>query len=142
MESEHEVYRIISNNTNEPQRVYSRAYHDVYDFNSIESARNSNVHDTYKDKNKYRIAKYKVTYELIDDDCDPITKKELNEIKEKEKRDDEWKQLADKTAIKLFNKHFQELSIEAQFSVKFELLKEKIGKDVEEYIKQIEKKNE
>ena len=40
-----------------------------YDFESVEQARTANVHGIYKDTKKYKIAKYKVTYELIKDDC-------------------------------------------------------------------------
>lgn len=67
---EKEVYRIHDRKTNQVQGVYSRAYHDEYDFASPESARSSNCWDAYKDKRKYKINKYKVTYELIEDDCD------------------------------------------------------------------------
>lgn len=90
MKNQYEVYRIISKDTNKPEGVYSRAYHDEYDFESIESARNANCHGIYKDKNKYRIAKYKVTYELIKDDCDPITEEELIEIDKKKKENLLW----------------------------------------------------
>ena len=65
-----EVYRIIDKQSNEPQGVYWRGNYDKYDFESVESARSSNVHGIYKDKVKYNIAKYKVTYQLIDNDCD------------------------------------------------------------------------
>lgn len=65
-----EVYRIISRETGQAQGSYSRAYCDEYDFNSASEARNANCHDMFKDKERYKIAKYKVTYELIDDDCD------------------------------------------------------------------------
>ena len=64
------VYRIIDRETGEAQGVYSRACHDEYDFRSASNARNSNCHDIYKDKSHYAIAKYKVTYTLIDGDCD------------------------------------------------------------------------
>lgn len=65
-----EVYRIIDKDTGKAQGVYSRAYHDEFDFSSVESARNSNCHDIYQNKEKYKIAKYKVTYTLIEDDCE------------------------------------------------------------------------
>lgn len=71
-----EVYRIIDRETDYLQGAYSRAYHTEYDFDSVSSARSSNCYDIYKDKAKYKIAKYKVTYELIDDDCDKPTEKE------------------------------------------------------------------
>ena len=63
-----EVYRIVDRITGEEQGAYARDYRTEYDFSSVEVARNSNVHDIYQDKGKYRIAKYRVTYELIDED--------------------------------------------------------------------------
>lgn len=64
-----DVFMIHNRESGEAQGVYSRAYHDEYEFGSAESARNANCHDVYLDKNKYRIAKYRVTYELIDEDA-------------------------------------------------------------------------
>ena len=72
-----EVYRIIDRETDYLQGAYSRAYHTEYDFDSVSSARGSNCHGIYKDRAKYKIAKYKVTYELIDEDCDKPTEKEI-----------------------------------------------------------------
>ncbi len=65
-----EVFRIISNRTGEAVGSYSRACHDEFDFGSVESAREANCHGMFKDKKEYRIAKYRVVYELIDDDVD------------------------------------------------------------------------
>jgi len=62
------VFRIINKETNEPVGSYSRAYCDEFDFNSADEARNANVHGAFQDKEKYKIAKYKVTYELLEDD--------------------------------------------------------------------------
>ena len=59
------VYRIIDRATGEAVGSYSRACRDEYDFHSEEAARNANVHGMFKDENKYRIEKYRVTYELI-----------------------------------------------------------------------------
>jgi len=64
------VYRIIGRETGEPVGSYSRAYCDEYDFRSVDSARNANCHGMFKDKEIYKIAKYKVTYELLEDDVD------------------------------------------------------------------------
>ena len=64
------VYRIIDRATQEAQGVYSRACCDEYDFGSVEQARRSNCHDIYEDRDLYAIAKYRVTYELIEADCD------------------------------------------------------------------------
>ena len=61
------VYRIINNETGEAAGSYSRSDCDEYDFNSEEEARNANCHGIFKDKDKYRIAKYKVTYELLEE---------------------------------------------------------------------------
>ena len=69
------VYKIFDNNDN-LQGAYSRSYHTEYKFDSLDEARNSNCHGEYKDKAKYKIKKYKVTYELIDDNVDPPTDNE------------------------------------------------------------------
>lgn len=65
-----EVYRIINRETGEAVGSYSRSYHEKFDFESPEEAMESNVFGIFKDKQKYAIAKCKVTYELIDPDCD------------------------------------------------------------------------
>ena len=62
------VFRIIDRETGEAQGSYSRAYCDEYDFRSPGDARRANVHGKYEDKEIYKIAKYKVTYELISED--------------------------------------------------------------------------
>ena len=64
------VHRIIDKDSGEAVGSYSRAYHDVYDFDSVYAARRDNCHGMFMDEGKYRIAKYKVTYELIEEDCD------------------------------------------------------------------------
>jgi hypothetical protein len=64
------VYRIIDRGTGEAVGSYSRAYHDEYDFESVDSARNANCHGMFQDKEKYAIATYRVVYELIDSDAD------------------------------------------------------------------------
>lgn len=64
------VYRIIDRKTGEAQGSYSRAYCDEYDFNNPDEARHANCHGMFEDKEKYAIAKYKVTYTLVDEDCD------------------------------------------------------------------------
>ena len=61
------IYRIISKSNGEAVGSYSRAYCDEFDFNSVSEARNANCQ--FKDEEKYKIAKYKVTYELIEDNC-------------------------------------------------------------------------
>ena len=62
------IYRIIDRKTGIAEGVYSRAYCNEYDFNSISEAKNSNYSGIYKDNEKYAIAKYKVTYKLLDED--------------------------------------------------------------------------
>ena len=64
------VYRIIERRTGEPVGSYSRAYCDEYDFRSVEEARRANVHGIFEDKAQYAIAKYRVTYELLEPDAD------------------------------------------------------------------------
>jgi len=59
------VFRIIDKQTGKAMGSYSRAYCDEYDFDSADEARNANVHGIFKNKDEYKIAKYKVTYELI-----------------------------------------------------------------------------
>ncbi len=64
------VFRIIDKETNEAVGSYSRACHDEYDFNSVSEARNANCHGMFENKEKFKIAQYRVTYELINDDCE------------------------------------------------------------------------
>jgi len=63
------VFRIIERATGMPRSSYSRAYGDEYDFSSVDDARRSNCHDVFQDRKKYAIAKYRVTYELLDPDA-------------------------------------------------------------------------
>lgn len=65
------VFRIIDRKTGEPQGSYSRACCDEYDFSSVEEAQGANMFGLFKDKNKYRIAKYRVIYELLEEDMEP-----------------------------------------------------------------------
>jgi len=64
------VFRIINRETGNAEGSYSRADCDEFDFKSANEARTANCHGIFKDVDKYKIAKYKVTYELIEDDCD------------------------------------------------------------------------
>jgi len=59
------VYRIIDRDTGDAVGSYSRGYSDEYDFESASQARNANCHGVFKDKSKYHIAKYRVTYTLL-----------------------------------------------------------------------------
>lgn len=63
------VCRIVDRKTEEFVGSYSRACCSEYDFDSAYQARLSNCHGEFTDEKKYKIAKYKVTYELIEDDC-------------------------------------------------------------------------
>lgn len=65
-----EVFRVIDRDTGHPVGSYNRAYSDVIDFGSVSDARSANCHGVFQDKRKYKVAKYRVTYELIDDDVD------------------------------------------------------------------------
>lgn len=65
-----EVYRIIDRKTGRPQGSYSRAYCDEYDFQSPKEARDANCDGIFRNKKRYAIAKYRVTYELIEEDVE------------------------------------------------------------------------
>jgi hypothetical protein len=65
-----EVCRIIDRKSGKAVGSYSRAYCDEYDFRSAYEARLANCSGMFTDVKKYKIAKYRVTYELIEDDCD------------------------------------------------------------------------
>ena len=65
-----EVYRIINRNKDESVGSYSRAYHDEYDFRSCSSARAANCHGIFKDKEKYKINKYILSYVLVEEGVD------------------------------------------------------------------------
>lgn len=65
-----EVFRIIDRATGEPVGSYSRACFDEFDFTSASEARRANYHGRFEDKLLFKIAKYRVTYELIEDDVD------------------------------------------------------------------------
>ena len=65
-----EVYRIIDRKTGRTQGSYSRAYCDEYDFESPEEARDANCDGIFRNKKRYAIAKYRVTYELIEEDVE------------------------------------------------------------------------
>ena len=64
----HIVYRIIDRSTDEAVGSYSRACRDEYDFESPMKARTANCHGMFADDSKYKIAAYRVTYELIADE--------------------------------------------------------------------------
>lgn len=67
-----EIFRIINRKTGEAEGSYSRACCEEFDFASENQARNSNCHGVFLNKEKYKIAKYRVTYKLITDDIDTL----------------------------------------------------------------------
>lgn len=69
-----EVFRIIDRATGKAVGSYSRAHCDEYDFYYAEEARSAGFHGAFKDERKYKIARYRVTYELIEDDV-PVVKR-------------------------------------------------------------------
>ena len=62
------VFRIFDRATGHPVGSYSRAYHDKFEFVSEEDARAANCHGMFNDKEKYKVAKYRVVYHLISED--------------------------------------------------------------------------
>ena len=62
------IYKILDHKSGESVGSYSRAYCDEYDFRSVEEARHANVHGKFEDRETYKIAKYRVIYELIEYD--------------------------------------------------------------------------
>lgn len=72
-----EVFRILNRETGSVEGSYSRAYCTEYDFASPEEARNANCHGMFRDRAKYGIARYRVTYELIEEDVDPPTQEDV-----------------------------------------------------------------
>ena len=66
------IYRVVDIEKGTFCQAYSRAYCYEVDFESAEEARSSLFNDEYQDREKYKIAKYRVTYELVDDDCDAV----------------------------------------------------------------------
>lgn len=67
---EKEVFKIVDLESGEFKGAYSRSYGDKMEFDSISDARTSNVHGMFEDKSKYKIQRWRVTYTLVEDDCD------------------------------------------------------------------------
>lgn len=80
------IFRLFDRETGRMEGAYSRAYCTEYDFRSAEEARRANCNDIFQDKAKYRVAKYRVTYELVEEDVDPPSEAEIA----KAKADAEW----------------------------------------------------
>ena len=119
------VFRIHDRKTGAVQSAYSRAYHDEKDFGSVGSARNANVHGVYKDKRKYRVAKYRVIYELIEGDCDAPTPEETEALLEAEKV---MKELIDK-ALRAENAEDLRGTIECEYLSESRLTRLKVWLD-------------
>lgn len=64
------IYRIIDRKTGESAHSYSVACGEEYDFCSVYAARIARIDGMVWDKEQYAIAKYKVTYKLLDEDCE------------------------------------------------------------------------
>ena len=64
------VYCIINRETGKAKGSYSRGYCDEFDFSSVGKARHANCRGVFENKGKFAIAKYRVTYTLLDEDCD------------------------------------------------------------------------
>ena len=60
------VYRIVNRETGDHVGSYTRGNYDKYDFGSINEARHDNCHGIFENRDKYAIAAYRVTYELIE----------------------------------------------------------------------------
>lgn len=81
---EREVARIFHRENGAPVGSYSRACHDVFEFATPEKARRDNVHGMFEDRIKYRIARYRVRYELIEEDVFPPTEEDYTARKKKD----------------------------------------------------------
>ena len=64
------VFRLIDNHTGDFVGAYERSYNTVFDFDSLEAARTSNCHGIFEDKKAYSVNKYRVIYQLLEEDCD------------------------------------------------------------------------
>ena len=84
------IYRLFDRSNNEPCGSYERGYHTKYDFSSPSSAREYNCHGIFKNRAKYRLARYRVTVELIDEDVDPPPADELIAEQQRQKDYDDY----------------------------------------------------
>lgn len=62
------IFRIINRKTGNAQGSYSRSCCDEFDFESASQARNANCYGVFMDEAEFAINKYRVTYELIEED--------------------------------------------------------------------------
>ena len=62
------VYKIIDKKTGNFTGSYTRGNYDKFEWDTEYAARNANFHGMFKDESKYDVKKYRVTYELIEED--------------------------------------------------------------------------
>jgi len=96
------IYQIRNRLNNNQEGAYSRAYHTEYEFDSASDARRSNVHDIYQNKSKYKIERYRVTYELIDDDVDNAGEVEIYKERSLEEMIEEHKNSWEQAVLEAF----------------------------------------
>jgi hypothetical protein len=82
-----EVFRLLDRKEGGFVGSYSRAYCDEYDFNTLDEARGANCHGVFRDKVKFKVNRYRVTYELIEEDVDPPTEEEIETSAARERED-------------------------------------------------------
>lgn len=125
-----DIYRIVDKETDEEIGVYIPPMaRNEYNFKSIEAARNSNCHEMYKDKLRYKIRKYKLV--LVEDDCDPATEEEIAQAEEEKRREKENREKYNQLARKVYGKTYEELSVLEQISIRLEtvLVETVLGED-------------
>lgn len=59
------IFKIKNKKTNNYEGVYSRGYHDQYEFSSKDQALNANCHGIHKDETRYEIEEWLVTYKKV-----------------------------------------------------------------------------
>lgn len=64
------IYRIVEIATGKVVPCYFQFRGDIYDFDSVNEARDSNCHGVFQDKTKYRIIQVEITETIIQDYCD------------------------------------------------------------------------
>ncbi len=64
------VYTIHDRVTDKQQVAYSRAYHDDYEWNHPDYARNSMCDGYYEDRERFVVKKWLVTYTLVNGDVE------------------------------------------------------------------------
>lgn len=63
-----EVFRVVDRETGEFIGSYSRSYCTEFDFSSAREAR-ATIFDDFRTEDNCKIARYRVIYQLIEDDC-------------------------------------------------------------------------